>query len=208
MRQKLKLIKPQYNDKIEKRIDVLKEKLARLHLDYYAEVYHILKEIYDLRKSQMKKYSFGSIANEKGINLTRGQIYYYQKFEKMSPETKRLVASGKLNVGTVLFSLRKSIKFQNNHKLQDKMFDTLLCKRMSTTDFSHFPADMLVERIESGKASPIQDKMGVNIYTKLNTIWDYVKINKYSIRKDVLLKIANECQKIIEECRFDNKQKR
>ena len=182
-----KLQKKLSKDKsINLRIEKLKKLLKGVQEDYQRKVYFILKEILDLRKTQIKKYSLGGLSREKGINLTIHQIMYIFGYEYISSFTKDKIDKGQLRLSTALFIIKQDLRFREPI-YQNKAVKMYMDGRLKTTELSRLSAAIIFDNVIFDKEIDKANKQLINMSFSIQEYMKLVKSkqNLFSDRKTI-----------------------
>ncbi len=148
------------NEKIENQI---KELMKKLHLittknnKYYFEAYTLLKQIYDLRCSQIEDYTISDLAREKGIDFPVRTLRAIFEFEHMTEKTKKLLKSGKLTHSAYKTLISYNTDFRKP-VLQNKVVEKYLNKEITLNNMTHCSGHKLKGMIEKGETITQREK--------------------------------------------------
>lgn len=175
------------NDKkTEIRINELKNQLNNIQEDYQKRVYFILKEIIDLRKTQIKKYSTGSLSREKGIKLTSHQIIYIFNYQYISDYSHSRIDAGQLRVSTILFIIKQDLKFREAQH-QNKVVKMYLGGKLKTTEISRMSKAIFFDNVNYEKEIEKANKQVILISYSIQEYMKTIKSkqNLFSDRKTI-----------------------
>lgn len=158
----------------EKKINKLKEKLSTQYKHYHAEVYKLMKSIYDLRIKENEKYNLVDLSNESVISELFDYHYVatIMNISKISTSTKKLIDQGTFTLFEVANTLRKSSILQNKtaqnqfFKKQAKLIES---GKITKTEF----------RQQIIKVNKIPQKMSEEHIWLLQTVHEIKTVKKY-----------------------------
>lgn len=200
---KFNYLKAQVTLKREKSVDVqveiLIERLKQVQESYFEEMYTILNQILRLRQNQIKNYKARSIAKERGINLTDGQIAYIFGYKYITPFTLDKIERGVFKVSTTLFLIKQDIRFQIP-EYQNKVVDMFIKGKINTSEISRLSFESIITGQITKRDISLSNKQAVKIEEKLLDILKDIRIRKNQITdKQVLKAIKRTCLKILNE---------
>lgn len=187
------------DERIDARINELKENLKKIYDDHHYKIYLILKEILLLRQNQINGYNIKDIHKEKDLNMSDDRVRYYMGFDYITEETRKLIDSRHIKSSTVLFILRKAVEFKEP-EMQRKIIDQFLLGNINTSELSHVPKEELVARVNSQTETPDSRTICFKIYYKLKELRKAVRYQK-SILLDKYSngKLLEEAQKLVDD---------
>lgn len=180
-----------YKQETEEKVINLVKEFNKVKDKAYREMYLILKEIYDLRKKENEFYSYNSLAREKGIDVSVNTIKYLFGYEYFTPETKEHIKKGNINERSALALLRRSQEFRDKG-IQNKTIKAIVNKKISMTEISNTPSDIVLRRVNGGKGITENEKYFLETYYQLRRIHYRIKSYKdyflTAARKEKLIK--------------------
>lgn len=126
MKQKLKQLQQRIgkDESVNAQVENLKSQLRLINDNYYQQAYFILRQIINLRRTQIKNYGQQNLAREKNIGLSRHQIYTIMCYQYISKENLEKIDRGKLRTASVMYVIRSDKKFQEP-KYQNKAIEKM-----------------------------------------------------------------------------------
>jgi hypothetical protein len=141
-----------------------------------------LKEIYIIRKSQIKSYKIIQLASEKDMPYNEAQVRYFLGYDKASEFAKKMIKENKITCGRVLYVIRKGqTDYGNNHFNQNAVFKALLDKKITLKHVGLIQPKTLLKMIRNNDCNNLGIDASAKLLQKLRRLEQYTKLFKSQI---------------------------
>jgi len=182
---------------IEQRIEELKKQFIKTRENYIFKTYKLLNEIFKLRKRQFPRYTIADLSKEKGLDLTYHTIVYIFRLKDISPNTKKLIDSGRLRATSAIQLIKNTNVVRNDFNMQDKLVDKFLKGEVSIKKVSQMSKDNLVSFIEE-EYNPLEEDRKI----LLRSIYELKRVANVISKNKEVFKIKEYRNKLMENNRI------
>lgn len=175
----------------ESKVQDLIQQFRELTDNYLYEAYLILRQIYDIRKAQIKDYSYTDLGMEKGIDLDRNRVRYIFAFAFMSESTKKRLENKQLKPSTILTVINRNVDMQQP-EIQDGLFNKYLNKEITMQNVTNWSSQILLNVAKDKDSMTEERRLMLQTVYHLRSVRNTIKEHKHLITEDIKGQIIEE----------------
>jgi hypothetical protein len=184
---------------VNAQVENLKKQLKLISDDYYIKSYQILTKIVQLRRTQIKGYSYYNLHKEEGIDLTQHQINYIYGYKYLTDFTKKEIEKGTLKTSTALYIVRQDKRYRSV-EVQNRVVKEYLSGKLKVDEISRLKEQLVFDKRGYGEEIVKADKDLLSCYYKIEEIIKLIKSKRNLFSSlTIVSDLISQSEKLIKE---------